>query len=305
MILGGFIGAHLSPSRLSSQELLQNPLSSSNSGRTSARSRNRRGVFGLWLFFRVKEKRVGTSDRWRYLTRLHMSSRSVGDRPAGMRPGARPSGHVTCVSAGISLANPYGSQVYPILLHGCGRQSELPEVEQLSGMGFHDLGGMSSCSRRWSSYPSSSYWTGGRGNPVSSSPPFCSSMFLRVSCWIFCGWRTRGTWTDTRPVRRAAVFLVALYFGVRGHRPPQEVADPGCSTGPDAASADGDLDARGFAGYRSRSAGTPHIIEAETRPVYWRTRTPVTFVGCHQVSLRIENNIVCSLASHSVVDAIE
>lgn len=100
------------------------------------------GVFGLWLFFRVKGKRVDADDRLRYLDAIAYvfpfawTIGRLGCTLAHDHPGT-----VTTFPLGVSLATRASQTYIRYFYRVAGRLSELPDdLEQLSGMGFHDLG---------------------------------------------------------------------------------------------------------------------------------------------------------------------
>lgn len=144
VVLAGFIVAHLySVLAYSPGEVLQNPLIllkfweniSSFGGIVG-------GVFGLWLYFRVKGKRVDADDRLRYLDAIAYafpfawSIGRLGCTLAHDHPGT-----VTTFPLGVSLATRASRTYIRYFYRVADRLEELPEdMEQLSGMGFHDLG---------------------------------------------------------------------------------------------------------------------------------------------------------------------
>jgi phosphatidylglycerol---prolipoprotein diacylglyceryl transferase len=100
------------------------------------------GVFGLWLFFRVKGKRVDADDRLRYLDAIAYvfpfawTVGRLGCTLAHDHPGT-----VTTFPLGVSLATRASRTYIRYVYRVADRLAELPEdLEQLSGMGFHDLG---------------------------------------------------------------------------------------------------------------------------------------------------------------------
>jgi phosphatidylglycerol:prolipoprotein diacylglycerol transferase len=99
------------------------------------------GVFGLWLYFRVKGKRVDAGDRLRYLDAIAYvfpfawTIGRLGCTLAHDHPGT-----VTTFPLGVSLAT-HASRTYIRYFYRVARRlGELPHMETLSRMGFHDLG---------------------------------------------------------------------------------------------------------------------------------------------------------------------
>lgn len=99
------------------------------------------GMFGLWLYFRVKGKRVNAENRLRYLDAIayvfpfawvigRLACTLAHDHP----------GTVTKFPLGISLATRASRTYIRYFYMVEDRLSELPDMEQLSWMGFHDLG---------------------------------------------------------------------------------------------------------------------------------------------------------------------
>ena len=99
------------------------------------------GVFGLWLFFRVKGMRVGADDRLRYLDAVAYvfpfawTIGRLGCALAHDHPGT-----VTTFPLGVSLATRASQTYLRYFYRSAGRLDELPDPETLSRMGFHDLG---------------------------------------------------------------------------------------------------------------------------------------------------------------------
>jgi phosphatidylglycerol---prolipoprotein diacylglyceryl transferase len=99
------------------------------------------GVFGLWLYFRVKGNRVDADDRLRYLDAIAYvfpfawTIGRLGCTLAHDHPGT-----VTTFPLGVSLATRASGTYIRYFYRVAGRLAELPDAEQLSGMGFHDLG---------------------------------------------------------------------------------------------------------------------------------------------------------------------
>ncbi len=143
VVLAGFVVAHLySVLAYYPEEILQNPLIllkfweniSSFGGFVG-------GVFGLWLFFRVKGKPIRTLDRWRYLDAIAFvfpfswAIGRLGCTLAHDHPGT-----VTTFPLGVSLATRAARKYIQHFYRVSDRLEELPDMERLSRMGFHDLG---------------------------------------------------------------------------------------------------------------------------------------------------------------------
>ncbi len=99
------------------------------------------GLFGIWLFFRLKAPGLSGEQRWRYLDAVVFSltfAWAIG-RLACTVAHDHP-GTVTNFPLGVSLASP-GARAYLASYYGAaGRLAELPPPAQLARMGFHDLG---------------------------------------------------------------------------------------------------------------------------------------------------------------------
>jgi phosphatidylglycerol:prolipoprotein diacylglycerol transferase len=99
------------------------------------------GVFGLWLFFRVKGKRVDAGGRLRcldaiaYVFPFAWVIGRLGCTLAHDHPGT-----ITTFPLGVSLATRASQTYIRYFYKVAGRLEELPDAERLSGMGFHDLG---------------------------------------------------------------------------------------------------------------------------------------------------------------------
>jgi phosphatidylglycerol---prolipoprotein diacylglyceryl transferase len=99
------------------------------------------GVFGLWLYFWVKDQQIDTEDRWRYLDAVAYAFPfawaigRLGCTLAHDHPGT-----VTTFPLAISLATYKSRMAIRYFYMATDRLSELPNMEQLSRMGFHDLG---------------------------------------------------------------------------------------------------------------------------------------------------------------------
>jgi phosphatidylglycerol:prolipoprotein diacylglycerol transferase len=143
VVLAGFLVAHLySVLAYSPGEVLQNPLillkfweDISSFGGIAG------GVFGLWLYFRMKGERIGISDRWRYPDAIAYvfpfvwAIGRLGCTLAHDHPGT-----VTTFPLGVSLATRASRKYIHYYYRVADRLAELPDAEELSGMGFHDLG---------------------------------------------------------------------------------------------------------------------------------------------------------------------
>ncbi len=99
------------------------------------------GLIGFWLFFRLKGKRIGPGDRLRYLDVIAFvfpfawAIGRLGCTVAHDHPGT-----ITTFPLGVSLASPEARAYIAWFYEAAGRLAELPAVEQLSKMAFHDLG---------------------------------------------------------------------------------------------------------------------------------------------------------------------
>ncbi len=99
------------------------------------------GVLGLWLYFRVKGKRVDADNRLRYLDAMAYvfpfawTIGRLGCTLAHDHPGT-----VTTFPLGVSLATRASDTYIRYFYKVAGRLEELPDADQLSRMGFHDLG---------------------------------------------------------------------------------------------------------------------------------------------------------------------
>ncbi len=99
------------------------------------------GVFGIWLFFRVKMPGLAGGEKWKYL-----------DVAAFAMPFAWAIGRLACTVAhdhpgtvttfplAVSLASPEARAYIASYYEAAGRLAELPPPAQLARMGFHDLG---------------------------------------------------------------------------------------------------------------------------------------------------------------------
>ncbi len=99
------------------------------------------GVIGLWIYFRVKGRRIAATDRWRYLDAISYAFPfawaigRLGCALAHDHPGT-----VTTFPLGVSLAT-HEARTYIRYFYGAAdRLSELPEMEQLGELAFNDLG---------------------------------------------------------------------------------------------------------------------------------------------------------------------
>jgi len=179
------------------------------------------GVFGLWLYFRVKGKRVGAGDRLRSLDAIAFvfpfawTIGRLGCSVAHDHPGT-----VTTFPLGVSLAT-HASRTYIRYFYRVARRlGELPHVETLSRMGFHDLG--------WYEF----LFTGLIIVPVFlvlNRKPRQPGFFLIAFSLLYVPGRFLldflrlgdATYAGLTPAQYAggAIFLAALYFASRGGIP--------------------------------------------------------------------------------------
>lgn len=99
------------------------------------------GIFGIWLFFRLRAPGLAAAEKWRYVDAVAFALPfawtigRLGCTVAHDHPGT-----VTTFPLGVSLATP-AAQAYIASYYGAaGRLAELPPAEQLARTGFHDLG---------------------------------------------------------------------------------------------------------------------------------------------------------------------
>jgi len=99
------------------------------------------GMFGLWLCFRVNGRLLTAVDRWRYVDAVAYvfpfawAIGRLGCALAHDHPGT-----ITKFPLGVSLATPASRAYIRYSYLSAGRLPELPDMRQLSGLGFHDLG---------------------------------------------------------------------------------------------------------------------------------------------------------------------
>ncbi len=99
------------------------------------------GIFGIWLFFRVRAPGLSGEEKWRYLDAVVFAlpfAWTIG-RLACTVAHDHP-GTVTNFPLGVSLATPEARAYIAACYEAAGRLAELPPAAQLAGMGFHDLG---------------------------------------------------------------------------------------------------------------------------------------------------------------------
>ena len=223
VVLTGFIVAHLySLLAYHPGEILQNPVilikfweSISSFGGIVG------GVFGLWLYFRVKGKRVGADDRLRYLDAMAYvfpfawAIGRLGCTLAHDHPGT-----VTTFPLGVSLATPAPRTFIRYVYMAAGRLSELPDMKQLSRMGFHDLGWYEFLFTSLIIVPAFLVLDRKPRQPGFFAIAFLLLYvparflldFLRLADARYAG-------LTPAQYAGAVVFLVALYFGMRGGSP--------------------------------------------------------------------------------------
>lgn len=99
------------------------------------------GLFGIWLFFRVRAPGLARGDRWKYLDAVvfvlpfawaigRLACTVAHDHP----------GTLTAFPLGVSLATPEARAYIVSHYDFAGRLAELPPPAQLARMAFHDLG---------------------------------------------------------------------------------------------------------------------------------------------------------------------
>ena len=99
------------------------------------------GVFGIWLFFRVRMPGIAGGEKWKYLDvaafvmPFAWAIGRLGCTVAHDHPGT-----VTTFPLSVSLASPEARAYIASYYETAGRLAELPSPAQLARMGFHDLG---------------------------------------------------------------------------------------------------------------------------------------------------------------------
>ncbi len=99
------------------------------------------GIFGIWLFFRVRAPGLPADSRLRYLDAAAFvlpfawAIGRLGCTVAHDHPGT-----VTTFPLGVSLATPEARAYIASYYEAAGRLAGLPPPAQLAHMGFHDLG---------------------------------------------------------------------------------------------------------------------------------------------------------------------
>jgi len=142
-IVAGFVAAHLYATlAYYPRDVLENPLLlfkvweniSSFGGFVG-------GVFGIWLFFRVRAPGLPGEEKWKYLDAVAFvlpfawTIGRLGCAVAHDHPGT-----VTTFPLGVSLATPDARAYIASYYGSAGRLAELPPPELLARMAFHDLG---------------------------------------------------------------------------------------------------------------------------------------------------------------------
>ncbi len=99
------------------------------------------GVFGIWLFFKVRAPGLPGEEKWKYLDAVAFvlpfawTIGRLGCAVAHDHPGT-----VTAFPLGVSLATPEAQAYIASYYASAGRLAELPPPELLARMAFHDLG---------------------------------------------------------------------------------------------------------------------------------------------------------------------
>lgn len=142
-VVGGFVGAHLFsvlfyfPHKVAENPLVLLKLWEDISSFGSVLG----GLFGIWLFFRLRAPEVDPASRWAYLdvaAFVFPVSLMIGRIACSLahdHPGTLTSWPLA-VSLESAEARAYIAGVY----QAAGRVAELPPVPELARLGFHDLG---------------------------------------------------------------------------------------------------------------------------------------------------------------------
>ncbi len=99
------------------------------------------GLFGIWLFFKVRAPGLPEEEKWKYLDAIafvlpfawtigRLACTVAHDHP----------GTVTTFPLGVSLATPEARAYIASYYESAGRLAELPPPGELARMAFHDLG---------------------------------------------------------------------------------------------------------------------------------------------------------------------
>ena len=142
-LVAGFVAAHLYATlAYFPQDVLRNPILlfkiweniSSFGGFVG-------GLFGIWLFFKMRAPGLAREEKWKYLDAVvfvlpfawaigRLACTVAHDHP----------GTVTTFPLGVSLATPEAREYIASYYASAGRLAELPRPAQLERMAFHDLG---------------------------------------------------------------------------------------------------------------------------------------------------------------------
>ena len=143
LIAGGFLGAHLfAVVFYFPEKVVQNPLILLMIwGDISSFGSILGGLAGVWLFFRLRHRDLDTTARVMFLDVgvyvfvISLMIGRIGCSVAHDHPGT-----LTRFPLAISLERAEAQQYISRVYTNAGRAAELPPAEQLSQMGFHDLG---------------------------------------------------------------------------------------------------------------------------------------------------------------------
>ncbi len=99
------------------------------------------GLFGIWLFFRVRAPGLSADEKWKYVdaTVFALTCAWTIGRLACTVAHDHP-GTVTSFPLGVSLATPGARAYIASYYEAAGRFAELPPPAQLSRMAYNDLG---------------------------------------------------------------------------------------------------------------------------------------------------------------------
>jgi phosphatidylglycerol:prolipoprotein diacylglycerol transferase len=143
LIAGGFLGAHLfAVIFYFPEKVVQNPLILLMVwGDISSFGSVLGGLAAVWLFFRLRHRDIDATTRARFLDVgvyvfvISLMIGRIGCSVAHDHPGT-----VTRFPLAISLERAEAQQYISRVYTNAGRAAELPPADQLSQMGFHDLG---------------------------------------------------------------------------------------------------------------------------------------------------------------------